>query len=557
MRGPMHMFGKLMNGTRDEKRELAHKLGRYAIGMFLFGFIFGFILFPVILKIAFKKQVALKPGGKVRGIWSKFPFPLDFKIYLFNVTNHEEVEKGAKPRVQQVGPYFFYEWHEKVDLVDRKEDDTVEYAVKNKFIFVPEMSEGLTGDEILVMPHIFMLSAYMATVRDMPHTLPIVQKAINSVFKAPKSIFIKVRAMDMMFDGLPIDCRGVTDFAGNALCSKVREIAEGAMVIDEPDLYRFSLLGAKNNTASLKRMRVLRGSKRLNDVGKVVEYDGKSNISVWDDERCDQFNGTDGYVFHPKLYEDEDIVSFAPDICRSLSLTYRKKTKVKGLTTNRYSVELGDASTDPRLKCYCKGPDDCTKAGVMDLHKCVGVPLVISLPHMLLVHDDYRKTVDGLKPTEEEHAIFVDFQGLAGAPLYAKKRLQFNMFVHPVEKVKILKTFATALLPLAWVEEGVLLPKFMIREVRMGQYSVKTVNFIKYFLMLAGMILGGIAGFHYHQAGKNGTMVKKAKILDSPGSDNKNGNYDNGGDKKTNGVERKISTINAATLPVRVPTSLD
>lgn len=66
------------------------------------------------------------------------------------------------------------------------------------------------------------------------------------------------------------------------------------------------------------------------DIGRVIEYNGKTNMSKWDDEYCDTFNGTDGYVFHPYLYDDEDIVSFAAPLCRSLSATFERKSKTRG-----------------------------------------------------------------------------------------------------------------------------------------------------------------------------------------------------------------------------------
>lgn len=46
------------------------------------------------------------------------------------------------------------EWKEKFDLVDDEAFDTLTYHFKNTFIFRPDLSgPGLTGDEIITMPH--------------------------------------------------------------------------------------------------------------------------------------------------------------------------------------------------------------------------------------------------------------------------------------------------------------------------------------------------------------------------------------------------------------------
>lgn len=39
--------------------------------------------------------------------WVKLPIPLDFKVYLFNVTNSAEVNSGEKPKLAEIGPYVY------------------------------------------------------------------------------------------------------------------------------------------------------------------------------------------------------------------------------------------------------------------------------------------------------------------------------------------------------------------------------------------------------------------------------------------------------------------
>lgn len=40
-------------------------------------------------------------------MFTALPFPLDFKVYIWNVTNPDEVMSGEKPKLQEIGPYYF------------------------------------------------------------------------------------------------------------------------------------------------------------------------------------------------------------------------------------------------------------------------------------------------------------------------------------------------------------------------------------------------------------------------------------------------------------------
>jgi hypothetical protein len=51
--------------------------------------------------------VLLVNGTEAYERWRKLPLALYYKVYLFNVTNPEEVQNGANPIVQEVGPYVY------------------------------------------------------------------------------------------------------------------------------------------------------------------------------------------------------------------------------------------------------------------------------------------------------------------------------------------------------------------------------------------------------------------------------------------------------------------
>lgn len=70
----------------------------------------------------------------------------------------------------------------------------------------------------------------------------------------------------------------------------------------------------------------------MKDVGMVVEYNGKPNISTWNDEFCDKFRGTDSTVYHPFFDPKgkDDMIAFNGGVCRNLVFHFDSKSKVAG-----------------------------------------------------------------------------------------------------------------------------------------------------------------------------------------------------------------------------------
>ncbi|GAB1868221.1 Sensory neuron membrane protein 1 [Camponotus japonicus] len=514
------------------------KLGIGGGCMFFFGIV-TWCGFHSLIRSQIKKAIMLKPGSQIREIWSNLPFPLDFKIYLFNVTNADEVVQGQKPKLQEVGPFFYDEYKVKIDLIDREDEDSVEYSIKPTWFFNPKKSNGLTGNEDMVVPHLIILSMALITLKEKPAAMPIIGKAIDSIFHKPDSIFVKAKAKDILFDGLPVDCT-VKDFAGSAACHVLKTEAK-ILVPDGEDRYKFSLFGGINGSVLPQRMKVLRGIKNYKDVGRVLEWDGKPALDIWPEDHCNQLNGTDATIFHPLVEPDDDLVAFGYVICRSISMHYRYHSRVKGVNTLHYTGDLGDMSKNPEEKCFCPTPDTCLTRNLYDLSKCIGVPVIGSPPHFYDCEPNWLDLVDGLHPNQEDHEIDIDFEPMTVIPIRAHMRLQFNMFVQPIPKFKLMKNFPEALLPLFWVEDGLLLDNKYVNMVKVLFMAIAVVNFLKYVMVFGGIgMCIAAGGLYYKNRKENSGKLDITKVTPK------------GGNTEKSWPAMNISTIHVATVPANL-----
>lgn len=108
--------------------------------------------------------------------------------------------------------------------------------------FQPQLSEGLTGDEIVTTLHPVLVSMGLGVNVDRAGMLPLIAAAINELFHNPKDAFWTGKAMDLMFDGLPIDCSS-EDFNAKAVCSVFETGESQAIQPDGEDRFKFSIMG--------------------------------------------------------------------------------------------------------------------------------------------------------------------------------------------------------------------------------------------------------------------------------------------------------------------------
>lgn len=296
--------------------------------------------------------------------------------------------------------------------------------------------------------------------------LPLISKAVDLIFHSPQHIFWTGRAMDIMFDGILLDCSS-SDFNSKAACS----VFEGGEVkavwpADEPDShFKFAIFGGVNGTDG-DRFKTFKGIKKLRDLGRVIEFNEEPELDVWEGDECNQLRGTEGSIFPPFNEVDDPIWAFEAGICRSMQSRFDRPSKYSGLPTSHHVIEIGDIAADESQHCYCTD-GECPAKGTMDLFPCMGTPLVASMPHFLNADPKLAEAIkSGMEPDREKHIIYIDMETISGTPLSAAKRMQFNMELKPLEQISYMQEVPEMLFPLMWIEEGANLNKTYVNMLK-------------------------------------------------------------------------------------------
>lgn len=92
----------------------------------------------------------------------------------------------------------------------------------------------------------------MAVNTDRQSLIPLVATAIDELFHSPKEVFWSGTAMDLMFNGIPIDCSSRKAQA-RVVCMELRASGVQAIQIIDKTHLKFSLLGGVRKKKTLKK----------------------------------------------------------------------------------------------------------------------------------------------------------------------------------------------------------------------------------------------------------------------------------------------------------------
>uniref|UniRef100_A0AAG5D386 Sensory neuron membrane protein 2 n=1 Tax=Anopheles atroparvus TaxID=41427 RepID=A0AAG5D386_ANOAO len=230
------------------------------------GALLGWVVFPRAVHEKIIENTELRQGTDQYKRWEALPQPLDFKVYIFNVTNPYEVMQGRRPKVVEVGPYIYFQYRQKDNIRFSRDRSKVSYSQQQMYVFDPESSYPLTENDELTVLNMHMnsilqiidnqaketITNFRSDVNNTLEKIPVVRLIkriierttpiqsilqiaedetydslrlinveLNRIFGRPDTMFLRTTPKQFLFDGVPF-CVNVIGIA-KAICKEIEK----------------------------------------------------------------------------------------------------------------------------------------------------------------------------------------------------------------------------------------------------------------------------------------------------------------------------------------------
>ncbi|XP_063591608.1 lysosome membrane protein 2-like isoform X2 [Penaeus indicus] len=445
-------------------------------------------VFPLIFYSIASQMLTLSEDSKTLEAFLSPPVPIYMQFWFFNVTNPDAIRyHGAKPILQEVGPYTYEEKRLKYDLEWNDDEGTVSYLQNKSFIFVPEMSPGLSLEDRVTTLNAIMVSLASKIEAESPVLHALVELAF---LRFKESLFITRSVRELIFDGYDEPLLSeLVKYTGDPTDSKGK----------------FGFFYPRNNTND-GRYKVKTGALGMDDYQYIVEWKGQTELDYWHgDHYCNMINGTDGSQYPPEVTRNTVLRLYTSELCRSLYLTYEKDRNHFGIHVYRF-IPPRDMLEDPLINhdnlCYCTPDiDHCLGAGMLNMAPCaMGAPIVMSTPHFYQGDEVELAKLVGLNPRKEEHETFLDVEPRTGVTMKAAKKIQINIPLKPYGQFPSFKNVPEVIFPILWVNESAVVDEATAQEVRKGvTLPFVVVDAVCGSLIAIGVVLIIVGAFRFYR----------------------------------------------------------
>lgn len=373
--------------------------------------------------------------------WQQLPesVELQLKVYMFNITNRNEILQGAKPELQEVGPFVYDINTEKVNITFY-ENGTASYQ---NFV-------TLHYNHIATRLHTNLTHDSNITFVNVP--LVVINNIANKYNVAVRTIITPILAA--LGENQIIITKPVKDFLWgypDPALTKLKPLLSRWV----PDIdNKFGMLQGQNESYAPGEITVDLGTTDYARANSILRINGFDKLPFWNSEFSNSIYGTDAQQMPPSIERGQKLEYFSRDLFRSVSLDFVSETKVNGVSAYRYQVSNGTWDwTRKENHGFCIG--ECPLNGVMDLSPAypMNAPIFASKPHFLGADEFYPDLLGdkSLRPNEEKHETWNDVEPVSGFLIGVHRRIQVNIKLERSTLVSTMKKIQpVTYLPTLW-----------------------------------------------------------------------------------------------------------
>ncbi|GAB0090239.1 uncharacterized protein DMENIID0001_049410 [Sergentomyia squamirostris] len=354
--------------------------------IFLLGVILGWAVFPPLVRQNIIDNVVLKEGTEQFDRFMELPQPLLFKVYIFNITNSDEViNDGALPIVREVGPYIYRQYRRKHDVVLSNENREITFVQESEYQYDHRLSAPLSQDDPIFILSMHVNSILLEVESMMEIMLQPINEVVDLIFGDNTAIIMRTTPRKFLFDGIEFCQPGRHDLA-DIVCNIVKEQMPDAMIELPDGSLSFAMFRHKNMTNN-GVFRVHTGLEEARDVQQIITWQNSSVMEVWPNNEdnttsvCNEIHGSDGAAFRPLQEPGETAFIFNTDICRTVQLEYDGEGEYEGIRGFKYAASpyfLDQIGPEYNNSCFCVNQipggivqeNGCLYPGAFDLSPC-------------------------------------------------------------------------------------------------------------------------------------------------------------------------------------------
>jgi len=410
-----------------------------------------------IFNYIYNSQLVLSPTSGSFPMWSVLPAPMIASMYLFHVLNPEEFSAGAKPMLEERGPYVFTEQHYKTNIV-WNDNGTVSYKQVRSWHFLPEKSKGSLDDEVTILNPVAGSIGAMIQEKVAPFWRP----GLDGILLMMKEkLFITKTVREIIFEGYhdPLfdEVMKIKDYL------PPDTVPEGAI------MDKFAFFYGRNGTDWTDGVwNMYTGAGDNSRVGKVHTWNYTENMFF--PGECGKVEGGAGEFYPPSLNKTS-IQLYSNDLCRHLTFDFHKEVDVKGIHSYEYVASkkfFANGSDYPPNACFEK-EGSRQPSGVYDSSKCrFGAPVFISHPHFYQADPSYLENIEsGLTPNASLHSTVFRVEPLSGVPTDVKARFQLNVLIEQMNLISMFKGVRRTYFPVMWFENTAGVPDDLVFKMKL------------------------------------------------------------------------------------------